>query len=127
MAPSLLKKPEPKYTIPQLVVELFESRTAAHKAHLTTNSYAFHKATNDYYDGIVGLADDIAETYQGSKGIQTYGEPKLKNANFVEYLSQLYDLCTATQSGCELSNVINEIDNVKSLIASTLYKIKNLK
>lgn len=125
----LLKKPETvvKYTVPQLVSELFESRTVAHKAHLITNSYAFHKATNDYYDGIVGLADDIAEEFQGIKGIQTYMDPKLKNANFVEYLTSLYDLCTATQDSCELSNVVNSIDEVKSLISSTLYKIKNLK
>lgn len=122
-----LKKQEPKYTIPQLVAELFESRTVAHKQHLATTSYAFHKATNTYYDEIVDLADSLIESYQGQKGIQPIPDPKLKNNNFAEYLVQLYDLCTATQSNCEYSDIVNDIDGVKSLISKTLYKIKILK
>jgi len=122
-----LKKSEPKYTIPQLIAELFESRTVAHKQHLATNSYAFHKATDDYYSSVVDLVDGIVESYQGQKGIQIIPDPKLKNNNFVEYLQQLYDLCTATQSNCEYSDIVNDIDGIKSLINKTLYKIKILK
>lgn len=122
-----LKKQEPKYTIPQLVAELFESRTIAHKQHAATTSYAFHIATNDYYDAIVGLADSLIESYQGQKGIQPIPDPKLKNNNFAEYLQQLYDLCTVTQANCEYSDIVNDIDGVKSLINKTLYKVKILK
>ena len=125
-----IKKSEPKepeYSIPQLVVELFESRTQAHIEHLSTHSFAFHKATNKYYDAIVGLADDIAEAYTGLTSIPKYEEEKIKNTNFVEYLKTLYELCTKTQAKCEFSNIVNTIDEVKDLISSTLYKINNLK
>ena len=114
-------------SIPQLVAELFESRTVAHEEHLKTSSYAYHKATNEYYDEIVDLADGIIEAYQGMKGIQVIPVAKLANPSFTEYLMQLYDICTATQASCEYSNIVNDIDDVKGLISSTLYKIKYLK
>ena len=125
-----IKKSEPKepeYSIPQLVIELFESRTQAHIEHLTTTSFAFHKATNDYYDEIVDLTDSIAESWTGLNSIPIYEEEKIKNTNFVEYLKTLYELCTKTQAKCEFSNVNNKIDEVKELISGTLYKINNLK
>ena len=122
-----IKKSEPKYTVPQLVVELFNSRTIAHIEHLTTTSFAAHKALNDYYDSIVGLADDIAESYTGLTSIPKYPESTLKSTNFVEYLKSLYTICTKTQESCEFSNINNSIDNVKDLISSTLYKLINLK
>ena len=125
-----IKKSEPKepeYSIPQLVVELFESRTQAHIEHLSTHSFAFHKATNDYYDEIVDLTDSIAESWTGLNSIPIYEEEKIKNTNFVEYLKTLYELCTKTQAKCEFSNVNNKIDEVKELISGTLYKINNLK
>lgn len=44
---------------------LMSSRTQAHVFHLTTKSYAAHKALQAYYEGIVPLLDSYAETYMG--------------------------------------------------------------
>ena len=44
------------------------SRTQAHVFHLTTNSYAQHKALGKYYDAISDLLDAYAEAYMGSYG-----------------------------------------------------------
>ena len=44
---------------------LMASRTQAHVFHLTTKSYAAHKALQNYYEGIVPLLDSYAETYMG--------------------------------------------------------------
>jgi hypothetical protein len=122
-----IKKSEPKYTISQLVVELLYSAPVAHIEHLKTTNFAQHKALNKYYDGIPDLTDSIIEEYQGLYGIQTFKEPMIKSSNFVEHLTKLYDYSTNAQSSCDCSNVINRIDEVKSLISSTLYKLKNLK
>jgi hypothetical protein len=47
---------------------LMESRTQAHKFHLTTKSFAEHKALQAYYEGIVPLLDSYAEAYMGKYG-----------------------------------------------------------
>ena len=122
-----IKKSEPKHTISQLVVELLYSAPIAHIEHLKTTSFAQHKALNEYYDGIPDLTDSIIEEYQGLYGIQTFKEPMIESSNFVEHLTKLYDYATKAQSACDCSNVINRIDEVKSLISSTMYKLKNLK
>jgi len=49
----------------QFVVFLFNIRTVAHVMHLRTESFAEHKALNDFYDAVVGLADRFAETATG--------------------------------------------------------------
>ena len=47
---------------------LMESRTQAHKFHLTTKSFAEHKALQAYYEGIIPLLDSYAEAYMGKYG-----------------------------------------------------------
>lgn len=47
---------------------LMNSRTQAHAFHLTTNSYANHKALQKYYEAIGDLLDDYAEAYMGKYG-----------------------------------------------------------
>lgn len=46
-----------------LVGLLMNSRTQTHYFHLTTTSYARHKALQKYYEKIVGLIDAYAEAY----------------------------------------------------------------
>lgn len=47
---------------------LMNSRTQAHAFHLTTKSFAEHKALQAYYEGIVPLLDSYAEAYMGKYG-----------------------------------------------------------
>jgi len=47
---------------------LMNSREQAHMFHLTTNSYAQHKALQTYYEEIVPLLDKWAEAYMGRYG-----------------------------------------------------------
>jgi hypothetical protein len=47
---------------------LMESRNQAHRFHLTTKSFAEHKALQAYYEGIVPLLDSYAEAYMGKYG-----------------------------------------------------------
>jgi hypothetical protein len=110
---------------------LFLARDVTHSAHLNTRSYAKHIALNEFYDGIIDLADKFAEAYQGKYGL--IGPISLMSAkktnNVVEFLEgQLADLeemrykvvdkdCTPLQ---------NIIDEIFGLYYSTLYKLKFL-
>jgi hypothetical protein len=117
----------------KLISYLFHSRTQAHILHLQTPSFAAHTALNVYYDGIVLLIDGLVESYQGKYGILT----GYTNFNLLEY-SSCEEIIAYFQS---LNNTVeklrmaipqdtyiqNQIDEVVSLIVSTLYKLKSLK
>lgn len=55
-------------SVPKFIGILMNSRTQAHAFHLTTNSYANHKALQKYYEGVVDLLDDYSEAYMGKYG-----------------------------------------------------------
>lgn len=115
---------------------LFHSSVQAHIFHLQAEgngSFAAHKALNEYYDGIVDLLDGFIESYQGSYGIiKGY-----KLENFQDspggdaVVSYFEDLLKYIEIETPLifsdSDLINIIDEIKTLIRSTLYKLKYLK
>lgn len=116
----------------QLVSELLHSATQTHILHLRTTSFAAHMALGAYYDGIVGLADGVAEGYQGVTGSllsypSTSFQPLQSVEDAIPYLKGLHDKVTTVQEACEYSEIGNDLDTIKSLIDSTLYKLKFLK
>jgi hypothetical protein len=107
---------------------LFESRDVAHKEHLKTESYATHVALNEYYDGVLPLIDGMVESYQGMYGIVNIPEWTPKYENPIKYLKDL--LKTIDRDKDKLftdSSLLNQVDEVKALVQSTLYKLENLK
>lgn len=121
-----IKPSEDKASIPQLVSELMQSAVYIHKEHLRTKSFAAHKALNEYYEAIPDHADSIAEQYQGQYGIQNYPDAKLPCNESISYLKTLAVLVEKTRLACPDSHIQNQLDEVKSLIYSTLYKLENL-
>ncbi len=113
----------------ELVMTLFHARTAAHVLHLQTKSYAEHKALNKFYDGIIDLADGIAEAYQGIYGLLEFPKEAYKQpADAVRFLTQLRSWVADNRAEvCDDSEIQNAIDEVQSLIDSTLYKLRFLK
>ena len=117
----------------QFISTLFASRTQAHVFHLQTNSFAAHKALNEYYDEIIGIADGIAESIQGKYGIITgYSNIDLMEGNdcneVVKYFTALEMYVErARQTMPQDSYIQNQIDEVVALIVSTIYKLKFLK
>lgn len=110
---------------------LFLARDVAHSAHLNTRSYAKHVALNEFYDGIIDLADKFAEAYQGKYGL--IGPISLMSAkktnNVVEFLEgQVEDLMEMRYKVVEkdCTPLQNIIDEIFGLYYSTLYKLKFL-
>ena len=113
------------------------SRDQAHVFHWQTvgdGSYAAHKALNDYYDEIPDLTDGLVESYQGKHGIVKGYTPAEKFDEYdtstvlkyfkalATYVERSYDKLDAKDT-----YILNQLDNVKELIYSTIYKLENLK
>lgn len=110
---------------------LFLARDVTHSAHLNTRSYAKHVALNEFYDGIIDLADKFAEAYQGKYGL--IGPISLMSAkktnNVVEFLEgQLEDLEKMRYKVVdkECTPLQNIIDEIFGLYYTSLYKLKFL-
>ena len=116
----------------EMISYLFHSQIQTHTLHLQTESYAEHKALNDYYDGIGGLVDGIVEAYQGKygiiKGYKSYPLTEYSSTeSTVKYLKGLCDKVTKLRKCCDDTWIQNEIDNVCVLLNSTIYKLRFLK
>jgi cobalamin biosynthesis protein CobT len=116
----------------EMVCKILHSRNQAHIFHLQTQSYAEHKALNDYYDGVLGLFDGIIESYQGKYGIiktyKTFKIEQYKNGKkTISYFERLLDDIDNLRESVEDSYIQNQIDTVQELINSTVYKLKFLK
>jgi hypothetical protein len=117
------------------VSELMNASTSFHKLHLKVTgvgSFAAHKALNDLYDALVDHADNLVEGYQGAAEILLkYNEVPNKTLNTVEdgldYIRMLIDMVTGLQSKMPYSEIVNELDTVKSSLNSAKYKLKFLK
>jgi DNA-binding ferritin-like protein len=110
---------------------LFLARDVTHSVHLNTRSYAKHKALNKFYVGIIDLADDLAEAYQGRYGL--IGPITLQSAkktnNVVEFLED--SLKTLEEMRYEVvekddAAIQNLIDSIVVLYLQTIYKLKFL-
>jgi hypothetical protein len=117
----------------QFVSTLMASRTQAHIFHLQTPSYAAHKALNKYYDEIVDLIDGLVESYQGKYGIITgYGNIALQEYQSCEAIIMFFEtLCMYVEKSrgmvAQDSYLQNQIDEIVTLIKSTIYKLRFLK
>jgi DNA-binding ferritin-like protein len=117
------------------VSELMNAATAIHKLHLKVTgvgSYAAHKALNELYDALPGHADDLAEGYQGaSEKLLVYKEvaPKTLNtvAEAIDYLREMSEMVTGLQEKMPYSEIVNDLDTIKSTINSGKYKLLFLK
>lgn len=117
------------------VSELMNAATSFHKLHLTvtgTGSYAAHKALNKLYEALPDHADALAEGYQGAaEKLLEYKEtaPKvLKSvADGIAYTRELCDLICSLQDKLTYSEIINDLDMVKSTLNSARYKLTFLK
>ena len=117
------------------VSELMNAATSFHKLHLKVSgagAYAAHKALNDLYDALPDHADTIAESYQGaSEKLLQYQDVAPRVLKTVEdglaYLREMHSMVTGLQAKMPYSEIVNELDNIKSTIDSAKYKLLFLK
>lgn len=109
---------------------LMSSRNQAHIFHLQTQSYAAHKALNEYYDEIVELLDTYAEHAQGRYGIirgYQMSPQMLEDDSAVKYFVGLLKFVDTIRTQLPQDGELNNtVDEISGLISSTIYKLKFL-
>lgn len=114
-----------------LIGHLFLARDVTHSTHLNTRSYAKHKALGGFYEDVIGLADDLAESFQGRHGLIgpiTLHSAKKTN-NVVDFLEDsLKEVENLRYKVCDKDDtaIQNIIDEIVGLYLKTLYKLKFL-
>jgi DNA-binding ferritin-like protein len=146
--PKLLKRdaaPSASYSAPATgsvdsmtaacVSELMNAATSIHKLHLKvtgTGSFAAHKALNELYDALPGHADDLAEGYQGAAEVllsYTEAAPRVLNSveEGINYIRDMYKMVNGLQAKMPYSEIVNDLDTIKSTLNSAKYKLLFLK
>jgi DNA-binding ferritin-like protein len=117
------------------VSELMNAATSMHKLHLKvtgTGSFAAHKALNELYDALPGHADDLAEGYQGAAEVllsYTEAAPRVLNSveEGINYIRDMHKMVTSLQTKMPYSEIVNDLDTIKSTLNSAKYKLLFLK
>lgn len=117
-----------------IIATLFLARDTAHREHLKVTgpgSYAKHKALESFYEGIVGLADSLAEAYQGR--FETLLDIPLVSADedmpILNMLRSQREWIRETRYEAvskDETPLHNIIDEIESLYFSTIYKLRFL-
>jgi hypothetical protein len=120
----------------KFISKIFESREMSHIFHLQSvgeGSYAKHMALDSYYNDILGLNDDLIETYQGQYDIIGNYETidsNSKEMDVIAYFIELAEFIKSTRKiafVAEDTHLQNIIDEMVALIYKTLYKLRFLK
>jgi len=123
---------ESKSSFVVLVSRLLDSQRQIHIFHLQTKSFAEHKALKDYYDAIGDLVDSLVESFQGKYGIVTgwksfQAEDYTGGEQVISYLKSLVDYNAQVRTSIKDSYIQNQLDEVETLLQSTIYKLRFLK
>jgi len=121
------------------VVELMDASIKFHILHLSITgpgSFSVHKTLNDLYDALPEHADAIAEGYQGATGQllkypadmpSSVCAPAMSNVkDALVYIDDLHAAITNLQSMVPYSEIVNDLDTIKSTLNSAKYKLKFL-
>jgi DNA-binding ferritin-like protein len=124
--------------VAEMGLKLMMAGTSFHLLHLKVKdlgSFAAHKALNELYDALPGHADTLIESYQGAAEVlvecKHSEEYPLKVLNSVEdslsYIRELTTEINELQAIMPYSEIVNDLDTVKSTLNSAKYKLKFLK
>ena len=110
---------------------LFLARDIAHSAHLNSKSYAKHMALGSFYDGVIDLADSLAEAYQGRHGLigPVTRKSAKKSTDIIAFLEGSLKEIEDSRYVCVPrtdTTLQNIIDEIVGLYLSTIYKLRFL-
>ena len=117
--------------VAECVTELLNAAVSFHKLHLKVTglgSYASHKALNSLYDSLPESGDQLAEQFQGAKEEllkYTVKAPRELNAKEegIQYIREIKEMASNLQSKLPYSEIINDLDALKSTLNSIKYKL----
>lgn len=113
----------------EFITRLLNGVTMAHMHHLTTGSYAKHKALGSLYEDLGDATDTLAEAFMGCSGqdLSFSGGSVSVGSDAMADVQSLYDYVEQNRlaMGTE-SHILNEVDNVCTILSTCLYKLRKL-
>ena len=117
--------------VAECVTELLNAAVSFHKLHLKVTglgSYASHKALFKIYDSLPELGDQLAEQFQGAKEEllkYTVKAPRELNTKEegIQYIREIKEMASNLQSKLPYSEIINDLDALKSTLNSIKYRL----
>lgn len=110
-----------------LVAYAFCMRDLAHREHLTTSSFADHKALEEFYLGVIERADDFFETFSGAHGRPKFNGTRVLNGSMRDELPKFREWIAASRKKIsDESHLQNIIDELVALVNRTIYKLEYL-
>lgn len=119
----------PKYFISKLINSQLQAKIFHWQ--VSPNALAIHQALDDYYNKIQSLTDSLVESLQCEGIIKDYTSLPFTNYNKKEQLCIYFkDLLKYIESNRKLifsdSSILNIVDEIKTLVRITIYKLENL-
>lgn len=129
----LFSQDEALEAVSSITAHLFASRDVIHHLHFTTKNGEKHRGYDEYYSGIIPLADKLQESVMGRYSC-AIGIDFSALANAIAFFSGMKDLevlravqvlLDEMRSGFP-SEIGNVIDEINELINGVCYKLENL-
>ena len=118
-------------SIEELFGTLQQSIVAEWRKHLKTSKYSKHMALDEFYKDMPDKVDTLIEDYMGHTGekVEDYVNVlKAEDFDALQYLKELHEVCTSGREFLDgVPELESDLDDILSLIDSTMYKVKELK
>ena len=114
---------------PQFIADSMALRTAAHLAHLSSESYSEHVALGAFYDALLPLVDQYAEVYMGTEGrIAAFPAAEMPSGRPIAFLTAYLDkIDTELAEDGKNQALANILAELQALTSQTIYKLRYLK
>lgn len=119
-------------TIEELFGTLQQSVVEEWRKHLKTSKYSKHMALNEFYKEMPELVDTLIEDYIGHTGSKVRDYKNILDASKLDALQYLEELHKICQDGYSIlpgdaPELKSDLDAIKSLVDSTMYKVRELR
>lgn len=116
----------PTVTLGEFFLTLLHAATNGHILHLQTKSYSEHKAMQKYYEQLPDLVDSIIEEWQGAyqKIVEYPDMYKAPNLDSLQEVMAVRDFVVKNRAVVgDYTSIQNSVDNLMSLLDSTVYRL----
>lgn len=118
-----LNTPVKETSISAYIESLLQSVAIVHAMHLTTLSYARHKALDEYYKDMPELIDAFAESYISQEEVKLEPRISFNHSSAEDLLKSLKEVGLMLHKGM-CPSLTNPLEDILTKIHSILYKLR---
>lgn len=113
-------------SVGNLITKLLKSVPYVHHEHLTTTSYERHITLQQYYEGMPGVVDTLAEA-SIARGYPQSFDAQFNLVSFEQLLNDAMSECNAVHKILEkdgMWDLTNALEDIMTFISSVQYKLR---